>query len=62
MSESHLQSVAENLSEGFLMNEVWMAHDALVEWLTHGVLAASGWEIVIFALAATHITIAAVTI
>ena len=44
------------------MNEVWMAHDALVEWLTHGVLAASGWEIVIFALAATHITIAAVTI
>jgi stearoyl-CoA desaturase (delta-9 desaturase) len=39
-----------------------MAHDALVEWLTHGVLAASGWEIVIFALAATHITIAAVTI
>ena len=44
------------------MNEVWMAHDALVEWLTHGVLAASGWEIVIFALVATHITIAAVTI
>jgi stearoyl-CoA desaturase (delta-9 desaturase) len=39
-----------------------MAHDALLEWLTHGVLAASGWEIVIFALAATHITIAAVTI
>ena len=44
------------------MNELWMAHDALVEWLTHGVLAAAWWQIVIFALVATHITIAAVTI
>ena len=44
------------------MNGFWVAHDALVAWLSHGVLAASWWQIVIFALVATHITIAAVTI
>jgi stearoyl-CoA desaturase (delta-9 desaturase) len=44
------------------MNGFWMAHDALVEWLSHGVLAASWWQVLIFALVATHITIAAVTI
>jgi stearoyl-CoA desaturase (delta-9 desaturase) len=44
------------------MNGFWLAHDALVAWLSHGVLAASWWQIVIFALVATHITIAAVTI
>jgi stearoyl-CoA desaturase (delta-9 desaturase) len=44
------------------MNEIWLAHDALVAWLSHGVLAASWWQVVIFALVATHITIAAVTI
>jgi len=44
------------------MNEVWLAHDALVAWLSHGVLAAAWWQILIFALVATHITIAAVTI
>jgi stearoyl-CoA desaturase (delta-9 desaturase) len=44
------------------MNEFWLAHDALVAWLSHGVLDASWWQIVAFALVATHITIAAVTI
>ncbi|MCU0967079.1 MAG: fatty acid desaturase [Burkholderiaceae bacterium] len=44
------------------MNEIWLAHDALVAWLSHGVLAASLWQVVIFALVVTHITIAAVTI
>jgi stearoyl-CoA desaturase (delta-9 desaturase) len=44
------------------MTEMWLAHDALVEWLTHGLLAASWWQIVIIALLLTHITIAAVTI
>ena len=44
------------------MNGVGLAPDALWAWLSHGVLAASWWQIVIFALVATHITIAAVTI
>ncbi|MDO8420341.1 MAG: fatty acid desaturase [Rubrivivax sp.] len=44
------------------MTEFWLVHDGLVEWLSHGLLAASWWQIVIFALVATHITIAAVTI
>jgi len=44
------------------MNELWLAHDALVDWLAHGMLAASWWQIVIAALVFTHITIAAVTI
>lgn len=44
------------------MNGFWLAHDALVAWLSHGVLAASWWQILTFALVATHITIAAVTI
>jgi len=36
--------------------------DALIDWLAHGVSGFTGWEIVAFTLAATHITIAAVTI
>ena len=44
------------------MNEFWMVHDALVDWLAHGLLGASAWQIVIVTLVATHITIAAVTI
>jgi len=36
--------------------------DALVDWLAHGFSGFNGWEIVAFTLAATHITIAAVTI
>jgi stearoyl-CoA desaturase (Delta-9 desaturase) len=37
-------------------------HDALVQWLAHGFTGASGWQMVLYALATTHITIAAVTI
>jgi len=36
--------------------------DAVIEWLAHGFSGFTGWEIVAFTLAATHITIAAVTI
>jgi stearoyl-CoA desaturase (delta-9 desaturase) len=47
------------------MNEVGVfsnLFDALVDWLAHGFSGFNGWEIVAFTLAATHITIAAVTI
>ena len=44
------------------MNELWLVHDALVQWLGFGLLSASWWQIVIYALVTTHITIAAVTI
>ncbi len=36
--------------------------DAAVDWLANGLLAASWWQIVIYALVTTHITIASVTI
>ena len=36
--------------------------DAALDWLAHGLLAASWWQIVLYALATTHITIASVTI
>ena len=36
--------------------------DALVDWLAHGFSSFNGWEIVLYTLVATHITIAAVTI
>jgi len=36
--------------------------DDPIDWLAHGFSGFSGWEIVAFTLAATHITIAAVTI
>jgi len=44
------------------MNELSMVWDAAVEWLAHGVTNATWWQIVLFALATTHVTIAAVTI
>ncbi|CAD5372819.1 Aminotransferase [Rubrivivax sp. A210] len=44
------------------MDLLWLAHDALVEWLAHGVLAASWWQVLLIALGTTHVTIAAVTI
>jgi stearoyl-CoA desaturase (delta-9 desaturase) len=37
-------------------------HDALVDWLVHGLSNFSGWQIVAYTLVTTHITIAAVTI
>ena len=36
--------------------------DAAINWLAHGLLAASWWQIVVYALVTTHITIASVTI
>jgi stearoyl-CoA desaturase (delta-9 desaturase) len=44
------------------MNEILVLWNALVEWLAHGVLDASWWQIVVFTLVTTHITIASVTI
>jgi stearoyl-CoA desaturase (delta-9 desaturase) len=40
----------------------WVVLNALVEWLSHGLLDLTWWEIVIYALVTTHITIASVTI
>ena len=36
--------------------------NAVVDWLAHGLLAATWWQIVLYALVTTHITIASVTI
>lgn len=36
--------------------------DAAIDWLAHGLLAASWWQIVLYAVVTTHITIASVTI
>ncbi len=36
--------------------------DALVDWLAHGFSSFTGWEVVLYTLVTTHITIAAVTI
>jgi len=44
------------------MPELLLTHDALVTWLADGLLAASWWQVVLFVLATTHVTIAAVTI
>jgi stearoyl-CoA desaturase (Delta-9 desaturase) len=46
-----------------MSGEWWALHDALVQWLGHGYFAqASWWQILLFTLATTHVTIAAVTI
>ncbi|MBL8344262.1 MAG: fatty acid desaturase [Rubrivivax sp.] len=44
------------------MNQLWLIHDALVDWLANGLLGWSWWQVVLFTLATTHVTIAAVTI
>ena len=44
------------------MNEISLVHDALVQWLAHGLLELTWWQVVLAALALTHITIASVTI
>jgi stearoyl-CoA desaturase (delta-9 desaturase) len=36
--------------------------DALVDWLAHGLVSFSGWQVFLFTIIATHITIAGVTI
>jgi len=44
------------------MNELLIVRDALVNWLSDGLLAATWWQVVLAALAMTHVTIASVTI
>jgi stearoyl-CoA desaturase (delta-9 desaturase) len=44
------------------MDALTVVFDALVQWLSHGAWEAAWWQIVLFTLAVTHITIAAVTI
>ncbi|MCC9598184.1 MULTISPECIES: acyl-CoA desaturase [Rubrivivax] len=44
------------------MTQLLTFHDVLVDGLAHGLLGASWWQIVLFTLVVTHVTIAAVTI
>ena len=44
------------------MDSISMLTDALVTWLAGGLLQATWWQVVVFALVVTHITIASVTI
>jgi stearoyl-CoA desaturase (delta-9 desaturase) len=44
------------------MNEFQLVLSSLVEWLSHGVLHAAWWQVALFALVVTHVTIASVTI
>lgn len=44
------------------MNELLALHDAFVDWLANGWLHATWWQVLLFTLATTHVTIAAVTI
>ena len=44
------------------MNELTMVRDALVAWLAHGLLNAAWWQVLLFVLVTTHITISGVTI
>ena len=44
------------------MDSLMLVRDALINWLANGLLEASWWEVLLFTLVATHITIAAVTI
>src|SRR4051812_16584581 len=44
------------------MNELLTLKDALVNWLGHGLIQTTWWQIVLITLVLTHITIASVTI
>ena len=44
------------------MNELMLVRDAVVAWLSEGLLQASWWQVLLITLALTHVTIAAVTI
>lgn len=44
------------------MNELLVLRDSAVEWLANGWLHATWWQVLLFTLAVTHVTIAAVTI
>ena len=45
------------------LSPLWQnLHDGLVAWLAHGLTDAAWWQIVIYTLVATHITIVTVTV
>jgi stearoyl-CoA desaturase (delta-9 desaturase) len=44
------------------MTELSLIGSSLLEWLAHGLLRASWWQVLLYTLVVTHITIAAVTI
>jgi stearoyl-CoA desaturase (Delta-9 desaturase) len=44
------------------MNEFLMVRDALLSWLSEGLVSASWWQVILVTLGLTHITIASVTI
>ena len=44
------------------MDGFWLVHDAVVAWLANGLLDAAWWQVLLFTLATTHVTISAVTI
>jgi stearoyl-CoA desaturase (delta-9 desaturase) len=44
------------------MDSITLVRNALVTWLADGVLAATWWQVLIFTLVTTHITIASVTV
>jgi stearoyl-CoA desaturase (delta-9 desaturase) len=44
------------------MDVLWTLHDAALAWLSHGLLDARWWQVLLFTLAVTHVTIASVTI
>ena len=44
------------------MDSLWLTHDALLNLLAHGLLGASAWQVLLYTLVTTHITICAVTI
>jgi len=44
------------------MNELITVWDGLVAWLAHGLIETTWWQVLLFTLVTTHITIAAVTV
>ena len=44
------------------MDSSMVVWDALINWLAHGLLGATWWQVLLFTLVVTHITIAGVTI
>ncbi len=44
------------------MEMLGLVHDGVVNWLSNGLLGWSWWKVLLFTLAVTHVTIAAVTI
>ena len=45
-----------------MIDELHALREAVLAWLSHGLLDASWWQVLLFTLAVTHVTIASVTI